>query len=281
MKNLLRLIKYAKPYWHLMAITMGSLIGITAMNLIAPWIVRSLTATLTEEQGSNQMETIGRLAIILMVVYVFRAIFTYLYRYLSHVAAWNFVADMRVTVYNHLQKLSLRYYHDKQTGQLMSRTTNDTATFEVLIAHAVPDLITNVMILIGVTIILVWMNPTLAVFTLIPVPFLLYSGWFFTNKVLPHFKRAQSTLADLNAILQDNISGMKEIQAFNQQHKEKARVESGARLYAKSILNALNMSAIFHPTVEMISSFGTVIVVGFGGYLATKGDMSIADIIGF
>lgn len=281
MKNLLRLIRYARAYWHLMAITMGSLIGITLMNLIAPWIIRSLTAILTEGQGKDQMDQIIQLALILVFVYIFRAIFTYLYRYLSHVAAWNFVADMRVTVYNHLQKLSLRYYHDKQTGQLMSRTTNDTATFEVLIAHAVPDLLSNIMILVGVTVILLMMNPLLALFTLIPVPFLIYSGWFFTNKVLPHFKRAQSTLADLNAILQDNISGMKEIQAFNQQHKEKARVETGARLYARSILNALNMSAIFHPTVEMISSFGTVIVVGFGGYLATKGDMSIADIVGF
>ncbi|MDK2801001.1 MAG: ATP-binding cassette, subfamily bacterial [Clostridiales bacterium] len=69
-------------------------------------------------------------------------------------AAWRLVADMRVLVYEHLQKLSLRYYHDKQTGQLMSRTINDTATFEVLIAHAVPDLVTNGLILMGITIIL-------------------------------------------------------------------------------------------------------------------------------
>lgn len=281
MKNLVRLLKYAKPYWHLMIITMVSLIGITTMNLIAPWIVRSLTATLLNDALVDRMQLIKKYALILLVIYTLRAVFTYLYRYLSHVAAWNFVADMRVTVYNHLQKLSLRYYHDKQTGQLMSRTTNDTATFEVLIAHAVPDLITNVMILVGVTIILLILNPLLAFLTLIPVPFLIYSGWFFSNKVLPHFKTAQSTLADLNSILQDNISGMKEIQAFNQQPKEKARVEKGARNYAKAILNALNMSAIFHPSVEMISSFGTVIVVGFGGYLALQGKMSVADIVGF
>jgi len=281
MKNLLRLLKYARPYWHLMFITMLSLVGITAMNLIAPWIVKSLTATLLDENLPERMQVIKKLALVLMIIYVFRAVFTYLYRYLSHVAAWNFVADMRVTVYNHLQKLSLRYYHDKQTGQLMSRTTNDTATFEVLIAHAVPDFITNIMILVGVTIILLILNPLLALLTLIPVPFLIYSGWFFSHKVLPHFKKAQSTLADLNSILQDNISGMKEIQAFNQQPKEKDRVEKGARNYVRAILSALNMSAIFHPTVEMISAFGTVIVVGFGGYLALEGRMSVADIVGF
>jgi len=122
---------------------------------------------------------------------------------------------MRVIVYDHLQKLSLRYYHGKQTGQLMSRTTNDTATFESLIAHSIPELITNVLVLIGVTVILFYMNVYLAFLTLIPIPFLIYGGGIFTKKILPNFRQAQSTLAELNATLQDNISGMKEIQVFN------------------------------------------------------------------
>ena len=140
MKQLIRLVKYARPYWGLMIITMISLIGITAMNLIGPWLIRDLTQTLLDEPLVDALEQVKLLALILAAVYILRAVLTYLYKYLSHKAAWNFVADMRSRVYNHLQKLSLRYYHDKQTGQLMSRTTNDTATFEVLIAHAVPDL---------------------------------------------------------------------------------------------------------------------------------------------
>lgn len=281
MKYLLRLLKNARPYWWLMIVTGLSLLGISAMNLTAPWLVMKLTDIVSNLKDVDSFERVKKLALILVVVYVARALFTFLYRYLSHVAAWNLVADMRVIVYNHLQKLSLRYYQDKQTGQLMSRTTNDTATFEVLIAHAVPDLVTNLLILIGVTIILFVIHPVLALLTLIPVPFLIYSGWFFTKKVLPFFKHAQSTLAELNAVLQDNLSGMKEIQAFNQQKREKRRVEKRAKKYATDILNALKVSAIFHPSVEMISSFGTVIVVGFGGYLALKGSLSVSDIVGF
>lgn len=281
MKHLLRLLKFARPYWLLMGITMCSLIGITLMNLLAPWIIRDLTKTLLEQPLDNAFDRVKQLAVILAVIYLARAFFTFIYRYLSHKAAWNFVADMRVRVYNHLQKLSLRYYHDKQTGQLMSRTTNDTATFEVLIAHAVPDLIINVLILVGVAVILFVIHPTLALLTMIPVPFLAVSGNLFTKKILPFFKSAQSTLAELNAVLQDNLSGMKEIQAFNQQKKEKHRVEHGARKYANAILNALKLSAIFHPTVEMVASFGTVIVVGFGGWLALNGKLSVADIVGF
>jgi ATP-binding cassette, subfamily B, bacterial len=281
LKNLFRLIRYAKPYWGLLIISGLSLLGITAVNLLSPWLIRELVSILTNELNSHAFVKIRTIALILLAAYCLRAVFRYLNSYLSHVAAWKLVADMRVIVYDHLQKLSLRYYHDKQTGQLMSRATNDTATFEALIAHAVPDLITNILILLGVILILFTMNTYLALLTLIPVPFLILGGWVFTKKVLPNFREAQSSLADLNATLQDNISGMKEIQVFNQQIREKNRIQKRAKKYADSILSALKLSAIFHPTIEAISSFGTVIVVGFGGWLALKQYISVPDIVGF
>jgi ATP-binding cassette subfamily B protein/subfamily B ATP-binding cassette protein MsbA len=281
MKNLIRLIKYARPYWGYLIISAFSLLGITAINLLTPWLIKELTQILTSDFNSNSMISIRRIALILAVAYAVRAVFRYLNNYLSHLAAWNLVADMRVLVYDHLQKLSLRFYHDKQTGQLMSRTVNDTATFELLIAHSVPDLVTNILIILGVSIILFSMNATLALLTLIPIPFLVASGWIFTRKILPNFREAQNSLADLNATLQDNISGMKEIQVFNQQPREKKKIQKKAQSYVSAILHALNLSAIFHPTVEAISSLGTVIVVGFGGWLALNNHLTVSEIVGF
>lgn len=281
MKNIIRLIKYAKPYWNLLIISAVSLIAITLLNLLSPWLIRELISILTGKFDSSSMKSIRNIAIILTATYIAKILFRYLNNYLSHVAAWNLVADMRVLVYDHMQKLSLRFYHDKQTGQLMSRTTNDTATFESLIAHTIPDLVTNILILAGVTIILFSMNPILASLTLIPIPFLIYGGLIFTRKILPNFREAQSTLADLNATLQDNLSGMKEIQVFNQQPREKKKIQKRAQSYAAAILHALKLSAVFHPTVEAISSLGTVIVVAFGGWLALQNKLSVSDIVGF
>ena len=281
MKNLIRILKYARPYWWLIGITGFSVIAVTGLNLVTPWLVMDLVSALTEGQSSDMLKTSRYIVIVLIVVYILRAIFTYLQRYMSHAAAWRLVADMRVAVYEQLQKLTLRYYHDKQTGQLMSRAINDTATFEVLIAHAVPDLVANVLIFLGISIILFIKNPLLAAFTLIPIPFLVVGGLVFTKKILPNFREAQGTLAELNAVVQDNISGIKEIQVFNQQFREKKRVEKRARKYTTAILNALKLSAVFHPLVEMLSSFGTVIVVGFGGWLAINGRVSAAEIVGF
>lgn len=281
MKNLLRLVKYAKPYWNLLAIAGISILAITLLNLMGPLLIKELVAILTEDFSSSSMNKIWVIAILLAGSYLLKILFKYLNNYLSHKAAWNLVADMRVLVYDHLQKLSLRFYQDKQTGQLMSRTTNDTATFELLIAHAVPDLLANILIVIGVTVILFFMNVYLALLTLIPVPFLIWGSWIFMNKIRPNFRTAQGNLAELNATLQDNISGMKEIQIFNQQPREKNRIKKSAGSYATAILHALKLSAVFHPTVEAVSSLGTVIVVVFGGSLALRGSLTVADIVGF
>lgn len=281
MKNIIRIFKHCRPYWWMLVVSGISLLSITACNLLSPYLLTNLINILTNNITDESYNKIISIAIVLVITYLARAIFRYLNNYLGHKASWSLVSDMRSLLYNHLQKLSLRFYHDKQTGQLMSRVINDTAAFESLIAHSIPDLASNFLILIGVTVILFSKNAYLASFTLIPIPFLLIAGFTFTKKVLPNFRQAQTALADLNATLQDNISGIKEIQVFNQQPREKVRIKNKAKNHAKAILNALKLSAVFHPTIETLSSFGTVIVVGLGGVIALKGKISIPDIVGF
>lgn len=281
MKNLKRLVRYARPYWGLLIVSGASILAVTLLNLASPWLITELIDILSYEFTEASMGAVGDIAILLAGTYILKVLFRYLNSYMGHKAAWNLVADMRTMVYDHLQKLSLRYYQDKQTGQLMSRAVNDTATFELLIAHAVPELFTNFLIVTGVAVILFCKNVSLALLTLAPIPFLLYGSWVFIKKVRPNFRIAQGNLAELNATLQDNISGMKEIQIFNQQPREKIHVKKKAESYASAILHALKLSAVFHPTVEAISSAGTVIVVYFGSRLALGGSLSIPDIVGF
>src|SRR5690606_10835644 len=138
MKNIIRLVKYSRPYWHLLVISAASIVAITVLNLIGPRLITWLIDILTDGFSEASLGTIRIIALALAATYILRILFRYLNSYLSHKAAWNLVADTRVKVYDHLQKLSLRFYQDKQTGQLMSRTVNDTATFEMLIAHVVP-----------------------------------------------------------------------------------------------------------------------------------------------
>ena len=281
MSILIRMFKAAKPYRVLIILAAFSTLSITALNLVAPWMIRDLTNILSASMDEQSLGKIGTIALILGLTYAARIGFRFISNYFAHMAAWRLVTDMRVRIYDHLQKLSLRYYHDKQTGQLMSRVVNDTAQLETLIAHAIPELFTNILILVGTTVLLLLIQPLLAILTLIPIPFLLIGSIYFMKKIRPDFRAAQASLAELNAGLQDNLSGIKEIQVFNQQNREVEHIRKSAGSWRDAILHALKKSAIFHPSIEFIGSMGTVIVVGVGGWLALQGRMNVADIIAF
>jgi ATP-binding cassette subfamily B protein len=191
------------------------------------------------------------------------------------------VAEIRTRVYDRLQELSMKFYHDKQTGQIMSRIVNDTNNVEVLIAHAVPDIIVNLTMLVGIATILFIMNAELALFSLITMPVLVILSIIFAKKVLPIFRIAQQILGELNANLQDNISGMKEIQVFNQHKKEHEKIKNSALGHANAILRSLRLSATYGGAVSYLSSVGTVIVIAYGGYMALYDRIAVEDIVAF
>ncbi len=281
MKTLLRLYKHARKYWKYIAFSTISLLIITAANLVAPGLMQRLVAIL-ENGGNNPnlVTDIIKLAVVLAVVYLVQSVSRYFNSYYSHVAAWRFVSEMRVKIYNHLQKLSLAYYSDKQTGQLMSRIVHDTNHFEHLIAHAIPELIGALLTFIGVTTIIFLNNWKLALLTCIPLPFLALATPVL-HRIRGEHRKAQKHVAELNATLQDNISGIKEIQVFNQQENERVRIEGLSNKHAGAVIKALWYSAFFHPSLSFFTSLGNVIVIGFGGYFVLTNEMSISEITGF
>ena len=281
MKILLRLAKEAVRYrgWLLLAI-FGTL-ALTAVNLIAPSIMSSMVGMVSDGLTSDDLNTILLMAGTLCGLYLIRILFRFLSSYCSHLAGWKLVLELRVKVYNTIQTFSMDFFHDKQTGDLIARTMQDVATFEHLYAHILPDTITNFVTLIGVTIIIFSINPTLALITCIPIPFIVLAGWLYSKKVRPKFKQMQKAQGDLSAQLQDNYSGIKEIQAFGHQKNSSKKVKIKAEEFTKNMLSALKYMAVFSPGIEFLTSLGMVIVIGFGGYLAIHNRLSVADIVAF
>ena len=196
-------------------------------------------------------------------------------------AAWRFVPELTLTVYDKLQALSLRYYHDKQTGDLMSRMVNDTRQIEILVAHAIPDLLSNVLIVLGVAVMLFVINPVLAAFTLIPVPFVVLLSLQYSKRVAPLYRVNQRVLGELNGILQDHVSGMREIQTFHKEQAEHEKIAQECDTYSRVNVHANFANAVYQPLVQLLTSLGTVIVVALGGSMALGGDMAVSDVVGF
>jgi ABC-type multidrug transport system fused ATPase/permease subunit len=281
MKLLWRLAKEAKKFRALLTIAILSTVALTGVNLIAPRLLANIVSIISSGMNSAGLRQILVIAAVLLALYASRILFRFLANYLAHKAAWVLVQELRIKVYNKLQSFSIGYFYNKQTGDLMSRVITDTETFEQLYAHIIPESISNALTVIGVTVILFIINWKLALFTSIPIPFILLSAWIFIKKVRPNFQKTQKARGLLSAQLLDNFSGMHETQAFGQQERATEQVTEKATNVTKNVLYALKISGIFHPSVEFLTALGTVVVVGFGGYLAFHGSLNVLDIVTF
>ena len=282
MNSLKFVFKHARRYIRPLALTVVSMLSLVGVQLAVPWIVRTMIAAVTDSTaGPEAIRFVTQLAWLALTIYVVRAGLRFLRSYMAHVAGWSVVADVRKEIYEHLQRLSLHYYEDRQTGQLMSRTVNDSDLLEQLIAHALPDVMVNVLMLIGVTTVLIIMNWHLALLSMIPIPLIVLALRGFAKYVRPAFRERQTELGELNAALNDNLSGIREIKAFTREDLEAARISDRIIRYRDSMLRALRLMAMFHPFVELATSLGTIVLIYFGGRFVLNQTLPIEDLVAY
>jgi ATP-binding cassette subfamily B protein len=255
------------------------------MMLAGPWLIRDLVRIIAaESQGGGWKEAVGPvswLTLGLVASFLLRAAFLFLMGYVAHIVAWSYVRDLTVALYEHLQRQSLGYYGDRQTGELLTRLSKDTADMEPFMAHDVPDIVVNVSMLLGISAILFSLDPALAALTLVPLPLLAFFVVRFSDRMHEAFTRAREHYGALCALLQDNLSGMKEIQVFSREAREKRRVRGQAQRHTRDRLKANKLEALWTPGLEVIAGAGTVIVAWFGGRAALQGTLPVEDLVAF
>jgi ABC-type multidrug transport system fused ATPase/permease subunit len=251
-------------------------------QLLIPWLIRNLIELVTEYQlSADTMNTVKNLTLIALITFLARGVVQFLRSYMAHIAGWGVVSDSRKFVYEHLQRLSLHFYEDKQTGQLMSRVINDTDLFERMIAHAIPDVFVNILTFVAITIVLASLDLRLTLYSMAPIPLVIIAVIGFSKFVRPAFRLRQHEIGELNAVLNDSIAGVRDIKAFNRESEQFERVEMGIERYRLSLLNALRLMAIFQPFIDFSTSIGQLVVIFFGGRMALEGNLSIADLVAF
>ncbi len=281
MKKLLRLAKEAKGYGGYL-FTAGLLVlMLTALNLIGPRIQTVIISHMDRGLDGEALKRVAFLSLALLGTYLIRAAFRFLQNIIAHVAAWNIVQNIRLKLYDKMQTFTSQYFSSAKTGDLMSRVVNDTATFEQLYAHIIPESVTYLLTFVGVSAILFTMNARLALLTCIPIPLILLGSVWFSKKINPWFREAQASLSGINTVLQDSFAGIQEIRSFGQEERQAVKVGVQIRRYTTAILNGLYRSSAFHPSVEFMTALGTVIIMSVGSYLSYRGQISISYIVGF
>ncbi len=280
MKTAIKLIMAAKKYHIFLLITAVATILNSVLSLFTPRLISSLVNLIAEDATKLPYEA-PRLALWFLLiafgVFVTQAVKVYV----SHYAAWSFVEDTRNKLYNHIQHLSPAFFSDKQTGQLMSRVINDTLTLELFTAHCAPDILANTVMFFGVIIMLLTMNVRLAVYAILTLPVVGVCVWYYAKKVRPLFNNRHQTVAEINGTLQDNFSGIKEIQVFNCQEREMEKFSKSTHQYTYLTMKAFEKSSIVHPFIAFLNQLGTVLVIGVGGVMAAKGEIDAGEVVAF
>lgn len=278
MKVVLRLLSYLRAYWRWVVVSIVCLLFLTILNLLPPLFQREI---IDEVVGNRLLDRLPMLILGLVGVYALTRLLNFGEQYLRHVLGERFILDFRVLLYDYLQRLSISFFEDQQTGEIMSRITNDVNALEGFVTHSVGFLIVDLLRLVGTAIILLVLDWQLALLTLLPVPVLAVAMRLFNTRVRPIYRQIRDRLGDINAELQDNISGIRVIQAFGQERHELDRFTQRSTRYYEERVKGIRHWATFFPAMRFVASMGMVIVLGFGAYRVFSSALTLGGLVAF
>ncbi len=278
MQILKRLFKLLSPYWKTIIISALLLICRAGLELVPPLFQREI---IDEVISARNLSYLGIMITALIGAYALNQLVQIGDNYVRHALGEKFIFDLRVRLYAYLQKMSLSFFERTSTGELMSRVTNDLSALEHFVTHGSALTAVDFMRLIGGAIILFVLDWRLASLVMLPVPILALAFRHYNTKIRPVYRRVRARLGDINAKLQDNLSGIRVIQAFAREDIEYKRFSRQSERYYRARVKGIRYWSIFFPAIRFFGAMGTVIVLGVGSLMVVKGQLSLGTLVAF
>ena len=278
MATLKRLFAFLKPYWKTLVVSGVLLLGRAGMELVPPLFQRIIVDQVI---GPRDLRLLGWAVGGLVAVYAVQQLVNSGDMFIRHALGEKFLLDLRVHLYAYLQKLSLSFFERRSTGELMSRVTNDVNALENFVTHGSALALVDLLRLGGGAVILLILDVRLALLVLLPVPVLAVAMRMFNTRIRPVYRGVRARLGDLNAQLQDNLSGIRVIQAFGQEDRELARFAVESTNYYQARVRGIRYWSTFFPGMRFVASLGTAIVLGAGAWMVVQGQMSLGTLVAF
>ena len=278
MQVLTRLFRYLTPYWKTLVLSIILLLAHSAVDLVPPLFQRQIVGGVIE---TGDLTRLGVLIAALVAVYLVLQVLSAGDMFVRHALGEKFIFDLRVRLYAYLQRLSLSFFERTSTGELMSRVTNDVSALENFVTHGSALTAAAFLRLLGGAVILFVLDARLALLVLIPVPILAISLRWFNTRIRPIYRRVRARLGDINAQLQDNLSGIRVIQAFGQESRSLTRFTTESEGYYQARVEGIRYWSTFFPAMRFVASLGTVIVLGAGAIMVVNGSLSLGTLVAF
>ena len=190
------------------------------------------------------------------------------------------IFDIRSDLYEKLQRLPLKWFDNRPTGDIMTRVAEDVTSMERVLIDGIEQGLVALLQIIAVSLVMFLINSTLAAWAIVPVPFLFIGAMIYTS-TRDRYRAVRKATSEMNALLNDNIAGIEQIKAYTMERGELKRFNAASDKVRRATLRTMFAWAIYNPSMSFIGGIGFILVIGFGGNLALQGQMSPGEITAF
>ena len=278
MNSYSRLLYFVKPYYKRMIFAVFCMIVAAAAYLVVPWLIKNVVDQVLDEKNMFMLNLIVG-AIIL--IFLIRGFATYGQTYNMSYIGQRVIIDVRESIFNHLQKLSLSYFDRRKTGVIMSNLTNDVAALQTAVVDNLISFITESVTLIGSLVSMLLIDWKLTLVTFITVPVVLVIINVFGKKLRVAGHDVQGRVADITALLQEVISAIRVVKSFAREDFERKRFEDENDRNFRAVIKATKLTSLLSPMVEFSAAIAVAVILWYGGYSVVTGTITAGSLIAF
>ena len=273
-----RFAKYYRPHLPLFMIDFSCAFAMAGLDLVFPVAVQRVIDGILPQRD---LDLFFRICAGLLGLYLLRALLQYIVDYWGHVLGVRMEYDMRQDLFDHIQKLSFRYFDNTKTGHIMSRLVNDLNEISELAHHGPEDLFIAAVTLCGAFIIMITINWQLTLLAFMIVPVMIWFAVVKNKQMQDTFRDVRLKVADINARVEDSISGVRVVKSFTNEWYEKEKFERDNRNFRRSKQRSFRVMAQFFSGVNFFSNLINLVVLSFGGYFVYRGQITLGTLVGF
>src|SRR5712691_7940706 len=271
-----RLLRFVDPYKGNLALGAALLIVSTALGLVWPQVVQRVL-----DVGLKQPDTLNALVVVLIGVLLVRAVIDGGRQFLMAYTGERVIFDLRMAIVTHLQSLSLSFFNQRKTGELMSHVTSDATLVHGVVTQTVIQVLGQVLTLAGGVAVIFIMNWRLALLTLVVAPPIGLLGQYLGRRIRDISRQAQDAQAEAVGVLQEAIAEVRVVQAFTREEYEAQRFHTKLLFTFRKTIERARLGATMFPLIGFLAFFSSIVVLWYGGHQVASGEMTAGELVAF
>ena len=277
MKTVWRVFAYLKRYPWLAAGTLACAILGTLMVIVFPSVTKWI---IDDVVRANRPDKLLPLILLATVAFLVQHLFNSLRIILNNTFEQKVIFDLRSDLYSHIQLLPLRWFDNRATGDLMTRVIEDVNSVERVLIDGIEQGVVAVLQIVIVVAVMFYWNAKLALLALVPLPLLIAGALAYTLTAHRRYRLQRRAASNINALLHDNLAGVRQIKSFAREREEHARFNRASDQLRHATLVVMRTWAIYSPSMSMFEAIGALLVLGFGSHDVLTGSLQLGDLVG-